>query len=369
MKIALVHDYLCGYGGSERIFEYMCQEFKEADIYTLSYNKSKTLPEYKSYNINTTFLNTFVRSMESFRWSFPMATYAMENINLSKYDIVLSSSATVAKYVNVPNGIHICYCYIPTRALWQKDAYFNKSWKKHLISPFLNYLKNRDLEAASKVNFFISQSMDTQSHIKNIYKKDSDIINGPINTSLFKPHLGNRNSKKYLLVSRLENWKKVDYAIDAFNLLKLPLRIVGTGRESSRLIKKANKNIEFLGTISDEKLAEEYSQAKAVIFTPYLEYGLIPLEANACGTPVIAYGKGGIEETMIPYKGNESESTAIFFYEQNTEELIKAIQKFENIKFNKDFIINHAKKWSIPAFKAKLREYVNLKKLNVSDVQ
>ena len=363
MKIALVHDYLCGYGGSERIFEYMCQEFKEADIFTLSYNKNKTLPEYKSYKINTTFLNIFVRSMESFRWSFPIATYAMESINLSKYDVVLSSSATVAKYINVPNGIHICYCYIPTRALWQKDEYFNQSWKEYLINPFLNYLRNRDLKAALKVDYFISQSMDTQSHIQNIYQRDSDIINGPIDTSRFKSQQLNKNPEKYLLVSRLENWKKVDYAIDAFNILKLPLKIVGSGKESFRLMKRANKNIEFLGTLSDKDLAKEYSNAKAVVFPPYLEYGLIPLEANACGTPVIAYGKGGIEETMIPFdKGNELKSTAVFFYEQNAEELIKAVHEFENIKFNRNFIINHAKKWSIPTFKEKLREYVNDKK-------
>jgi glycosyltransferase involved in cell wall biosynthesis len=204
--------------------------------------------------------------------------------------------------------------------------------------------------------------MDTQSHIKNIYQKDSDIINGPIDISRFKSQQAISNPETYLLVSRLENWKKVDYAIDAFNILKLPLRIVGSGKESSRLMKKANQNIKFLGSISDEELAKEYSSAKAVIFTPYLEYGLIPLEANACGTPVIAYGKGGIEETMIPFEGNPSESTAIFFHNQSKEDLIKAVYEFEGIKLNRDFMINHAKKWSIPVFKEKLREYINEKK-------
>tara|TARA_B100000780_G_scaffold262090_1_gene214961 strand:- start:1083 stop:2183 length:1101 start_codon:yes stop_codon:yes gene_type:complete len=359
MKIALIHDYLCGIGGSERVFEYMCQEFTEADIYTLSYNESETLPGYKKYNIKTTFLNSFVRSMDSFRWSFPVATYAMERIDLSEYDLVLSSSATVAKYVNVPNGIHFCYCYIPTRALWQTEDYFGKNWKSYLIYPFLEYLKYRDIKAAKKIDYFIAQSDDTKNHIQHVYSRSSKIINGPIDVDRFQSFNKENRGNHYLLVSRLEKWKKVEYAIDAFNELGLPLRVVGSGDEGKKLKLKAKKNISFLGSISDEQLAREYSQAKAVIFTPYLEYGLIPLEANSCGTPVIAYGKGGIEETMIPWKDNESESTAIFFYEQNASSLQKAVINFQKVEFNTDFIKNHAHAWSVPSFKKKLREYIS----------
>ena len=358
MRIALVHDYLCGYGGAERVFEYMCQEFQEADIYTLAYNKNSTLPEYKKYKINTTFLNNFVRSMESFRWSFPIATYAMELIDFDRYDIVLSSSATVAKYINVKKGKHICYCYIPTRALWQTESYFNKSWKSIIVNPFLKYLKNRDLSAAKKVDYFISQSEDTRNHIIKIYNRDSDIINGPIDLSRFKPKSNHAHRSDYLIVSRLENWKKIDYAIDAFNTLGLPLKIIGTGKEFKRLQKKAKDNIKFLGSISDDELSEEYSNAKAIIFTPYIEYGLIPIEANACGTPVIAYGEGGVKETQVPYLGNEKKCTAVFFHELNATKLIEAIEIFEKTEFDYEYIINHAMKWSIPIFKSKLREHV-----------
>jgi glycosyltransferase involved in cell wall biosynthesis len=336
----------------------MCQEFLEADIYTLSYNKSETLPGYKKYKINTTFLNPYVKTMDSFRWSFPVATYAMEGIDLSEYDVVLSSSATVAKYVNVTNGIHFCYCYIPTRALWQTEDYFNNNWKSYLVYPFLKYLKYRDLKAAKKVDYFIAQSDDTKKHIKNTYKRCSKIINGPIDIDRFQSFDKENKGNHYLLVSRLEKWKKVEYAIDAFNELGLPLRVVGSGEESKKLKLKSKTNITFLGSISDDQLVREYSEAKAVIFTPYLEYGLIPLEANSCGTPVIAYGKGGIEETMIPWKDNKSESTAIFFYEQNSISLQKAVIDFQKIVFNTTFIKNHAQKWSIPSFQKKLREYL-----------
>jgi len=357
MKIALIHDYLCGLGGSERVFEYMCDEFQEADIYTLSYNKEKTLPEYKKYNINTSYLNPIVRSMDLFRWFFPFATYAMESLDLSEYDIVLSSSATVAKYVRVPNGTHICYCYIPTRALWQTEDYFGKNWKSMLINPFLKYLKKRDLEAAKRVDYFIAQSEDTRNHILRVYKKDSTIINGPINIEKFKSN--ELKGNHFLLVSRLEKWKKVEYAIDAFNELNLPLRVVGLGAEEKYLKSKANRNIEFLGALSDDELVSEYAKAKAVIFTPYLEYGLIPLEANSCGTPVIAYGKGGIEETMVPYSNDNDAATAFFFYQQTSSALQEAVQRFNKIRFNKFFIQKHASKWSIPHFKNEMRNFIS----------
>ena len=175
-KIAIVHDYLCGMGGSERVFLYMCKEFKEADIFTLAYNPEATLSEFKGYDIKVTWLNKFVKTMDQFRWSFLIATYVMQNLDFKKYDIVLTSSATVAKYINVPLGCHICYCYIPTRAIWQTDAYFMGSFKGKLIKPFINFLKKRDLEASSRVSEFISISKNTKQHIKDIIGITADRV-------------------------------------------------------------------------------------------------------------------------------------------------------------------------------------------------
>jgi hypothetical protein len=146
MKVAIVHDYLCGMGGSERVFQYICEEFEEADAYTLAYNPERTLPYFKRREIRTTWLNHFVQSMDAFRWSFPFATHVMESLDLSEYDLVLSSSATVAKYIRVPNGKHVCYCYIPTRALWQTGEYFGGSWKSNLIKLFLRILSTMILK-------------------------------------------------------------------------------------------------------------------------------------------------------------------------------------------------------------------------------
>lgn len=332
----------------------------EADIYTLAYNPNATLPYFATKQIRTTWLNTFVRSMRGFRWSFPIATYVMESIDFGDYDIVLSSSATVGKYIRVPNGVHICYCYIPTRALWQKEKYFDGSILKYLVAPFVKYLKKRDLAAASRVDKFIAISEDSQMHILKTYGTNSEVINSPIDCSKFK--FSEKKSEHFLLVSRLEKWKRIDFAIEAFNQLGLPLRIVGTGEESTYLQSLAKPNIHFCGRLDDDDLAKEYSAARAVIFTPELEYGLIPLEASASGTPVIALGRAGVLETMQPYsvlKEKTREYTAVFFPEQTAQSLIAAVNTFESIKFDHQYLYDYARKWDVPMFKAKIRRTIS----------
>ena len=360
MRIALVHDALCCVGGAERVFKYLCEEFEEADIYTLCYNPNETLDYFNSKIINTTWLNNIIKTPKLVRIFYPLAAIAMKKINLDNYDLVISSSASIAKYVSAKNGKHISYCYYPTRALWEPEKYFGKSFWLYFLKPFLKYFQNQDKTLTERVDSFIAISNDTKKYIKKYYDRSSDVIFCPIETE--KYFSLNEKSDYFLLVSRLIKWKKVDYAIEAFNELGLPLKIIGTGDEERYLKSIANKNIEFLGFVEDEQLYIEYSKARAVIFTPLLEYGLIPLEANASGTPVIAYGYAGVTETMIPYneKTNtkDNKPTAVFFNEQSKESLIEAIKIFEKIKFNKNDLISHASKWSVNSFKNKFRNYI-----------
>ena len=355
MKIALVHDYLCGLGGSERVFQYICEAFPDADAYTLAYNPEATLPYFSKRGIRTTWMNRFVQSMDAFRWSFPVSTHVMESLDLSGYDVVLSSSATVAKYVRVPDGKHVCYCYIPTRAIWHVDEYFGGGFKGRLFRLLLPRLKQRDYAAAQRIDRFVAISEVTRRYIRQCYDRDSDVLHCPIDLENFSPSESPKDH--YLLVSRLEYWKRVDYAVEAFNRLGLPLRIIGTGEEERLLKAMAKPNIAFLGAVDDETLAREYAEAKAVVFTPFLEYGLIPLEASASGTPVICYGKGGITETMVPLGSGES-PTAVFFLEQTPEALIDAVRRFEVAEFDRDALVRHASNWGVPEFKRKVREMV-----------
>lgn len=359
MNIAVVHDYLCGIGGAERVFQYICEAFPHADAYTLAYNPDQSSDYFRSRRLHTTWLNRYVQSMDAFRWSFPLATYAMETIDLSRYDIVLSSSATVAKYVHVPNGQHICYCYIPTRAIWQFDDYFGDSFKGRLFGLFLPFMRRRDLQAAHRVDRFVAISKDSRNHIRVCYQRDADIIHSPIDLERFVP--ASSHGEHFLVVSRLEHWKRVDYAVAAFNVLGLPLRIIGTGKEEARLKAMAKSNITFLGSVDDATLAQEYREARAVVFTPLLEYGLIPLEANASGTPVICLGLGGIIETMIPWRddaASNGKATAIFFKEQSVADLVDAVRRFQNASFDSTFLVKHASQWGVPAFKEKLQRLV-----------
>jgi glycosyltransferase involved in cell wall biosynthesis len=360
VKIAIVHDYLCGLGGAERVFKYICEEFPEADAHVLAYNPASSLDYFRGRNIRVTWMNRLVQSMDAFRWAFPVATYVMESIDLRPYDIVFSSSATVAKYVRVPRGKHICYCYIPTRAIWHFDRYFNGGVKGAVFKLLLSYFKRRDFAAAQRIDRFLTISQDSRAYIKEYYQREADVINSPIDLRQFAP-VANRG-KHYLIVSRLEHWKRVDYAIEAFNQLGLPLRIIGSGKDEAELRAMAKSNISFLGSVDDSALAQEYAEAMAVVFTPHLEFGLIPLEALASGTPVICYGKGGITETMIPWESTDaapSNATAVFFYEQTAESLIHAVRHFGQAKFDPAKLVAHAANWGVPAFKKCIRAAVN----------
>src|SRR3989338_6770051 len=201
MKIAIVHDHLCGKGGSERVFQYICEAFPEADTYTLAFNPAKTFPYFANRHIRTTWLQPLVQSSRAFRWSFPLASYAMQSLDFSNYDLVISSSTTTTKYLIAP--FHICYCYMPTRALWHFDSYFGHSKIKLFLKPLLPLLKKRDFAAAQKVDYFLTISQSSQSYIKQYYARDAEVLYCPIDTS---PFYLSPKKDHYLIVSRLEYW-------------------------------------------------------------------------------------------------------------------------------------------------------------------
>jgi len=359
LKIALIQDSLLICAGSERVFKCMVEEFPEADIFTLAYNSKTTCPSFGNYKINTSWANMFIRSHSVFKLLFPISTYIMQYWDFNSYDIIISSSATTAKYISKFKGKHFCFGYFPTRAIWDYKRYFIKSnFFSFIFKLMLPYLKYRDIKAANRVTQFISQSEVSKKAFNVIYGNDSSIINSPIDYNKFKVGISENKSDYYLIVSRLEQWKKLEYAIKAFNELDINLKIIGAGPLEKKLKSMAKTNIQFLGKVSDYTLVKLYGRAKALIFTPSLEYGLPPLEANAAGTPVIAFGEGAINETMLPFTTNKSFYTALFFDKQNKKSLIDAIITFENISFDRQKLSNYAKNFSEENFRLKLREFV-----------
>ena len=359
MKIALIQDQLLTCAGSERVFLHMTNEFKEADIFTLCYNRDSTWPEFKEKKINTHPLGKYIKNHNQFKLAFPISTYLMQSWNFNGYDLIISSSATTAKYISKFDGIHICYCYFPTRAIWKYDDYFNKTGiKEFLFSLMINYFKKRDIKAASRVDYFFSISEMTREYIKKIYGKESEVLFSPVETN--KICADYINDDFYLIVSRLEKWKKIEYAIEAFNANKKKLIIIGTGPEENYLKSISHKNISFLGFVDSPELASYLQSAKAIIHTPYLEYGLVPIEAAVYGTPSICFGKGGVVETMNDkQKINGEILTSVFFYEQNLESLNAAIDEFEKINFNKQEIKKYAEKFSVNRFQNDMRNSIN----------
>ena len=361
MKIALIQDQLLTSAGSERVFLYMAQEFKDAAVFTLCYNPKTTWPEFKAFQIKTHWLNAVIRNHRVFKMMFPIATIAMERWDFSGYDLIITSSATTAKYIKRFHAPHLCYCYFPTRAIWNFAGYFNGGvgLKEKIFSYFLNYFKKRDIAAASRVNQFIAISESTKSAILKNYGADSKVLFPPVDLERFTQQ-GVEKTPNFLIVSRLERWKLLDYAIEAFNELGLPLTIIGNGPEKGRLQSLAKSNITFVGSVDDEALALAYAQAQAVIFTPELEYGLVPIEAIASGTPVIALGRGGVLETMIGLHDPQGrEATAVFYPDPNKDSLIKAVREFEQVRFDPTVLRAHAAAFGIPAFRRQLRIMVN----------
>jgi glycosyltransferase involved in cell wall biosynthesis len=337
----------------------MTQAFPEADIYTSAFNPEKTFPELASLPIKATWLSLIVRDHRLFQWSFLIATFAMQFLDLRAYDLILSSSTTVAKYVTKHKACHISYCHFPTRAIWHHGRYFGQGIKYRLFRLLLRSLERRDLKAASGVDHFIANSRVTQAAIERYYGRSSDLLHPPVETSKFKLGDSSCRGSHYLVVSRLEIWKQIDYVVETFNGLNARLRIVGAGNDRKRLERLARENIEFVGQVSDEALSAEYSSAKAVIFPTEMEFGLTPLEANAAGTPVVALGRGGVCEVMIPWTPEVgSDPTAIFYEEATCKALKEALRQFDLIEFNGERLRQHASNWDITTFQNVLRDKV-----------
>lgn len=358
LKVALVHDYLNQYGGAERVLESIIDIFPNAPIYTLIYYKKRVGDHYfKNKKIYTSFLQKIPFIKLDHRYFLYLMPLAISQFDFREFDIVISQTASFAKGIKVPkNVLHISYCHTPTRYLWEenylKEAPHYPFFLKPFIKPLINLLKKWDYNAARKVDYFIANSNNIAAKIKKFYNRDSIIVYPGVNTEKF--YIDGIKQNYYLAVGRLLFYKRFDLMINVFNKLGLPLKIIGSGPEEKRLKKIAKNNIEFIGRVDDESLRKYCSGAEALIFPQDEDFGLVPLEAMACGTPVIAYFAGGAKETVIDGK------TGIFFYNQTEKDLEDAIKKFELMKgnFNSEVIRGHALNFDEKIFKENFKNKV-----------
>lgn len=372
MKVAIIHDWLTGMRGGEKVLEVFCELYPDADLYTLIHIPGSTSMTIEPMNIKTSYLQDIPGISKHYRSFLPLFPHAIEGFDLRGYDLVLSSSHCVAKGVIPPPGaMHISYIHSPMRYVWDLyHEYFGSDrsgWlSRKAISVIAHYLRMWDVTSSARVDHFIANSNHVARRIEKYYRRSADVIYPPVDCSRFS--ISEKDDDFYLIVSAFAPYKRLDIAIEAFNNLGLPLKIIGDGQDEKGLKGLARPNIEFLGWKKDDVLKEHYSKCKALIFPGVEDFGIVPVEAMASGRPVIAYGKGGVLETVVPLnqsevrsqKSEERSPTGVFFNEQTVDALIWAVKFFEENqdRFDKKEIRAHSLNFGKEIFKEKIRTYI-----------
>ena len=355
MKLAIVHDFLAQMGGAEQVVKIFREIFPEAPIYTSIYIPSAVCPSFQTADIRTSFMQRLPFIKKHARRYLALYPYAFELFDLSEYEVVLSSSSSFAKgVITLPHTCHICYCYTPMRFVWNYHTYIEQEPFSRLTKLCLPYITHRlrrwDEITADRVDHYVAISGEVRRRIRKYYRRDATIIHPPVDVSKFT--VSEKDGGYYLILSRLLPYKRIDIAIEAFNSLRLPLKIVGNGRDLERLQKLAGPTIEFLGRLPDDETQRCLRECRALVFPGLEDFGLAPLEAMACGKPVIAYAAGGALETV------RDGVTGSFFYEQTADSLAGAIADFDAAQFDPWEIRRHAELFDVSVFKEQILRFV-----------
>jgi len=355
MKLAIVHDFLNQYGGAERVVGYFLRVFPKVPVYTSIYFPDDTFSLFRDENIITTFMQRIPGVRKYYKKLFFLYPYAFRSLKLDNYEIILGSSSSYSHFINkCKDSVHINYCYTPPRFLWETKSYLEGEKVSGVMSaavkPIIYFLRKMDLEQSKKVDYYIAISEYVRSKIKKVYNRESTVIYPPIEIRKYK--FSKNKEDFYLIVSRLKGYKRVDIAIKAFNILGKKLMIVGAGEDEGNLRKISGKNIKFLCTVSDSKLLDLYSRAKSLVFTGREDFGLTPLEAQASGTPVVAFEEGGAVETIINGR------TGFFFNKQEPQVLVEVIKKFEKNPLDPVRCRENATKFDFKNFKEHITDFI-----------
>jgi len=362
VRVAIIADWLTAFGGAERVIAELALLYPDAPIFTTMAHRTYRR-SLSSQRIHTTSLQWGFGFLRRHQLLLPWMPCAVEGIDLRGFDVILSSSHAVSKgCIAPPTAVHVCYCHTPMRYAWEmEEQYFDDFHiPKRLRAPLrrtLKHVRRWDLQTAKRVDHFIANSTTTQERIKRIYNRESVVIPPPVHASFFQTLLQTVDCRLqtrpyFLSVSRLVPYKRVDLLIAAANAKGLPLHIAGEGQDRRRLERLAGPTVRFLGRVPDEDLPGLYAGASAFLFPAFEDAGLVPMEAQACGTPVIAYGKGGVCDTV------KDGATGITFHEQSLSSLLEAIGRFSAVSWDHRRIRAHARQFSAERFREKISEEV-----------
>lgn len=365
INIGIVGDWFVTYAGSEKVVAEFIDLFPDAKVYgVVDFLSEDDKKKFKNKKIITTFIQKLPKAKKKYQQYLPLMPLAIEQLDLSSHDIILSSSHAVAKGVLTgPDQLHISYVHSPIRYAWDlqhqylRESGLNRGIKGLFAKWILHKIRLWDTRTANGVDFFIANSKFISRRIKKVYGREADVIYPPVDVERFK--LKREKQDFYLTASRLVPYKRIDLIVEAFS--KMPekkLVVIGDGPEMSKIRKIAGANIEILGFQPNDVMEEYMMDAKAFVFAAEEDFGITPVEAQACGTPVIAFGKGGVLETIKNLR--QEEPTGLFFYEQNIDSLISAINEFESIShiILPEACRRNAEKFSVERFRTEIQQYV-----------
>jgi glycosyltransferase involved in cell wall biosynthesis len=355
MKIAIIHDYLNQYGGAERVVEALHDVFPEAPIYTSIYLPQNMPESFRKMDIRPSFMQRLPFLAKHFKKYLLLYPKAIESFDLAQYEIVISSSSAFAKAaIAAPMASHICYCHTPMRFVWDYQNYIGKEALGFLmrsILPFaIHKLKRWDVETVERVNHYIANSENIQNKIREVYQRSAVVIYPPVRTAQYYP--SEKVEDYFLVVSRLNAYKRIDIVIEAFNQLGLPLKIVGSGPQETLLKRMAKRNVLFLGKVPEAELVELYRHCQAFIFPGAEDFGIAPVEAQAAGRPVLAYKAGGALETVV------DGVTGLLFDKQSPEAIVEIVTQFKRVEWNSSSIRENALRFDEKIFKSRMRAFV-----------
>lgn len=355
-KVAIVHYWLINMRGGEKVLEALLDIFPDADIFTHVVDHSKISEQLSARIKATSFISKLPGAAKHYQKYLPLMPLALEQLDLTGYDLIISSESGPAKgIIAAPTATHICYCHSPMRYVW--DMYHQYTGnagvlKRLVMAPLLHYLRIWDVTTSQRVGHFVANSNYVKARIQQYYHRTATVIHPPVETGDFS--IGDELGDFYLLVGQLVDYKRADLAVDAFNHSGKNLVVIGDGEQLNNLRKKAHSNIKFLGKQSFDVLLQHYRRCQALIFPGVEDFGIVPLEAMACGRPVIAFAKGGALETVV------DGITGLHFHEQTIHALNAAVEQFETDResFEPDTIRQHAERFSRQRFVDEMRSYI-----------
>ncbi len=324
-RVAIIHYWLVGMRGGERVLERLLQLYPQADIFTHVVVPEALSDKIRAHPIKTSFIQHLPGARRHYQKYLPLMPLALEQLDLRGYDLVISSESGPAKgVIAAPDALHVCYTHSPMRYLWDHYPDYQASagrLTRMLMPPFFHYLRNWDAASAARVDHFVANSQFIKKRIARAWRRDADVVHPPVSTNEFR--ISDAVTERYLWVGQMIAYKRPDIVVEAFNRLGLSLLMVGDGDMADAIRRRAGPNITIERRLDFSQLKQAYANCRALIFPPEEDFGIVPVEANASGRPVIAYGRGGILDSIVPGE------TGLFFPEQSADAIVDAVREFE----------------------------------------